>query len=200
MVVYETPDDGGVVNQDSQSQVATTGVVRAPAHCRAEPAFVLAEGALELPALPEGLLGKASVKSFPVAAGHGPLSPVVAGSAAQGGWDDACHSQVFPAEPVSDLAVIARVGQKLTERLERMCMCNCGLKLPMVGIRPLVGNAPEVHVGLRVRNGRELWKAAFFEARAVSVVLACVARFVAGGIDGGLFGGVPQKPYFPRLF
>lgn len=187
------------MNKDSQSQVTTTGVVRASAHCGAEPAFVLAEGALELPALAEGLLGKASVKSFPVAAADGVLTTVTAGPAAMRGWDDAGYSQVFPAKLVSRLALVAGVGQKLPEGLQCVRLRNRGPKLPMVGIRPLVGNAPEVHVGLRVRDGRKLGKVAFFKTCAASVVLACMAGFIAGGVDGGLFGSLREKASFPRL-
>jgi hypothetical protein len=55
-------------------------------------------------------------------------------------------------------------------------------------------------VAARVRDSRELGKAAFLKARTVSVVLACAARFVAGGVNGGLFGDVRQKAYVARQF
>jgi len=131
-----TPDDGDVVDEDSQEQVARLGGVAAAAEAGAEAALVLTEAAFYLPALAVSLLGKASAQLSSISSGDGVWTPVAPWASANSGGKDACDAEGLPAEFVRRFALVAGVAQEGREPVVRERRLDGGEKLGVVRSRP----------------------------------------------------------------
>lgn len=132
------------------------GPPEASAQRGAEPPFVAADCALDLPALPVSFPGEVRVHHRAIAPGRGfgCRAPPQRG-------DDAVSAEFLADFSVMAFAVIARVGQQLVERLSGVGAGDSAVKLDVVGQRPAISDGREDQVRFRVDDDRPLGKAAF---------------------------------------
>lgn len=176
------------MDEEAEAELTAAALVGRGGECRAEAALVLAEGALDLPALAVAFLWKVLGHLPPVLAGR----PTLGRSPAP--WRDyAVRAQFLPDQRVMLFGVIAGVGHHLVKRLDRKGQADEFGELDIVGMRPAVRHARGEQVAGGVAGGTELGEAALPPTAAPTVVLAGVAGLVAGGVGGHSRGAFPKQ-------
>jgi hypothetical protein len=154
-----TQDDGQVVHQEPQQELATARPVVVAVHPRSESAFVLTEAPLGMPTLAVTLFGKVSLHQPAVVAGRG-----MRARSASGGRNDAAHAKVSAQETMMMLRIIPGVRQQLAEGHEGEAHHHRGTKLDVVGLGSLVGQAGKVEMGAGVAEDGKLGIVGFTES------------------------------------
>jgi hypothetical protein len=91
------------------------------------------------------------------------------------------------------LSIVSGVRQEFGEGLKRKCPVHRPVKLDVVGLGALVGQAEKVEVAAGVADDGKLGKVGFLESGALAVILTGVTVFVPGGVDGRLFASFCDK-------
>jgi len=163
----------------------------ARAQGRSQPAFALAEGTFDLPALSVSLLVERLVHLTTVLPAD--VLPVLGGSA---GFDGRPRSQPEAHHPMVDLAVVAGVGHQMRKGLGLMGVQHHPAELLAVPAGALVHQDRDEQMAEDVADGGELREMLHPAAATLAEVMTYVVGFEARRVHGHHLAAGGQKVMF----
>ena len=140
------------MGEDTQHKFVLLGFVAAGGQGGAWAALVLAEGALDMPALVTGFSGEV----FPSCPAIGCFGWIAAGVARVERDDRLAQAQFFPAKAMVVLGIISRVGQSCFKGDQARSLPHGWDRVGRVLAWPYAWHSAHDHMGGRVHNGAEL--------------------------------------------